>query len=183
MIQIRRARPEDAAAMGAIHVAAWRDTYPGILPDAYLAGLSAARIAAGYRRTLMLRARGEAAFVACLPGTGDVVGFATAARARRAGIADGEVETLYLHPDWHDQGIGRRLMRAAAAHLGAIGCRSVMLWCLSENNAAWFYRRLGGRPAARDTVCVAGRTVGQTAVLWDPLALLLEATAERRAEG
>jgi hypothetical protein len=31
MISIRRARPADAVAIGAVHVAAWRSAYPGIL--------------------------------------------------------------------------------------------------------------------------------------------------------
>ncbi len=46
MITIRRARPADAAAIGAVHVAAWRSAYPGILPDDYLARLSVPRQAA-----------------------------------------------------------------------------------------------------------------------------------------
>ena len=32
MISVRRARPSDAISIGAVHVAAWRSTYPGILP-------------------------------------------------------------------------------------------------------------------------------------------------------
>ena len=48
MIAIRRARPVDAAAIAAVHVAAWRSTYPGILPDAFLANLSVPRQAAHY---------------------------------------------------------------------------------------------------------------------------------------
>ena len=48
MIGIRRARPSDAIAIGAVHVAAWRSTYPGILPDRFLARLSVPRQAAHY---------------------------------------------------------------------------------------------------------------------------------------
>src|SRR5208283_5085933 len=48
VISIRRARPTDAVAIGAVHVAAWRSAYPGILPDSYLARLSVARQAAYY---------------------------------------------------------------------------------------------------------------------------------------
>ena len=46
MIAIRRARASDAAAIGALHVAVWRSAYAGLLPDAYLSGLSANRLAA-----------------------------------------------------------------------------------------------------------------------------------------
>jgi GNAT superfamily N-acetyltransferase len=179
MIQVRRARPEDAAAIGAIHRIAWQDSYPGILADAYLAGLDERRIATGYMRAMLARRGGEAIFVACAPD-GAPVGFASAARARRSGIAEGEIETLYLMPDWRDRGIGRRLMRASAAHLSAIGCASAMLWVLSANGSSWFYRRLGGRPVGREVICVGGRQVEQTAVLWAPIALLLDATAATR---
>ncbi|WP_424139747.1 N-acetyltransferase family protein [Roseomonas chloroacetimidivorans] len=179
MIQVRRARPEDAPAIGAIHRIAWQDAYPGILPDSYLAGLDQRRIAAGYLRGMLARRGGEAVFVACGPD-GAPVGFASAAHARRSGIAEGEIETLYLLPDWRDQGIGRRLMRASAAHLSAIGCGSAMLWVLSGNVAGWFYRRLGGRPVGREMIHVGGRAVEQTAVLWDPITLLLDATAATR---
>ncbi len=48
MIAIRPARPADAIAIAAVHVAAWRSTYPGILPDTYLANLSVSRQAAYY---------------------------------------------------------------------------------------------------------------------------------------
>ncbi len=179
MIQIRRARPDDAASIGAIHRISWQDSYPGILPDAYLAGLDQRRIGAGYLRSMLRRGGGDAIFVACTPD-GTAVGFASAGRARRVGIADGEIDTLYILPDWQDQGIGRRLMRAAAAHLSVIGCNSAMLWVLSANGAGWFYRRLGGRPVGQERIAVGGRQVEQTAVLWDPITLLMEATAADR---
>ena len=51
MISIRRARTADAVAIGAVHVAAWRSTYPGILPDRFLARLSVPRQAAHYDAT------------------------------------------------------------------------------------------------------------------------------------
>ena len=50
MMSVRRARPADAAAIGAIHVSTWRNAYAGVLPDDYLAGLSPVRHAVGYRR-------------------------------------------------------------------------------------------------------------------------------------
>ncbi|HEX7041129.1 MAG TPA: hypothetical protein VF202_13505 [Trueperaceae bacterium] len=37
---IRAAKPEDALAIGRVHVDPWRTTYRGLLPDAVLAALS-----------------------------------------------------------------------------------------------------------------------------------------------
>ncbi|MGH7050712.1 MAG: GNAT family N-acetyltransferase [Acetobacteraceae bacterium] len=182
MIGIRRARPADAAAIAAVHVAAWRSTYPGILPDRYLAHLSVIRQASHYDRAI--RAEGGV-FVAAawgddLPpgGRPHVVGFTTTELARSPGLAEGEIETLYVLDDWRERGLGRRLMRAAAAHLQSVGCHSVFLWVLSENPSRWFYSRLGGRAVAQTTVQVGGRPVHQTAFLWNPIERLLETSAQ-----
>ncbi len=195
MICVRRARPGDAAAIGAVHVATWRNVYAGVLPEEYLAGLSPVRHAAGYERAIADRRNGHAMFVAVASGAdaplgrpdgdggGAVVGFVSGGRGRRPGLCgeeaagSGEVETLYLLDDYRDRGLGRRLMRAMAAHLAAVGCRSVVLWVLSDNPTRWFYQRLGGRAAARETIRFAGRQVEQTAYLWDPITILLTATA------
>lgn len=194
MMCVRRARPADAAAIGAVHVATWRSVYPGVLPDDYLAGMSPVRHAAGYERAISDRRHGHALFVAVASGAdappgrldpvgGAVVGFASGGRARRPGLCgeapsgSGEVETLYLLDDFRDRGLGRRLMRATAAHLAAVGCRSVVLWVLRDNQTRWFYERLGGRAAARESIRFAGRQVEQLAYLWDPIDILLTATA------
>ncbi|MCS6890686.1 MAG: GNAT family N-acetyltransferase [Rhodovarius sp.] len=188
MIRIRRALPQDAAGMGLAHVSAWRSAYAGILPAHYLAGLSAVREAAAYERAISRRAHGHAAFVATIdaedapPGTrlppgGLVVGFSTGGRARRPNLADGEIETLYVVDDWRDRGIGRRLLRAQAAHLRALHCRSVLVWVLAENPARWFYERLGARTVAWEEIVIAGRPVIQQAMLWERVDSLLAATA------
>ena len=191
MIAIRRARPTDAAAIGAVHVATWRSAYAGVLPDEYLAGLSAMRHAGGYGQAIADRRDGHAMFVAVASGAdsppgfdgregGIVVGFVSGGRARRQGFGHGEVETLYVLDDYRDLGIGRRLMRAMAAHLAAVGCRSVMLWVLEANPTRWFYLRLGGRTVARETIRFAGQALEQIAMAWDPIDTLLAATAAVR---
>ncbi len=189
MISIRRARPSDAPGIGGVHVAAWRSAYPGILPDAFLSRLSVPRQAAYYDRAIRA---GDGVYVAVAsgqdggadtPGTGGsrIVGFATAGRAGRTSIGqtpvgEGEIETLYLLDDWRERGLGRRLMRAAAAHLAACGCRSAFVWVLRDNPSRWFYQRLGGRPAAEASTSVGGTAVAQTAFVWEPIEKLIAAS-------
>ncbi|NKC33769.1 GNAT family N-acetyltransferase [Falsiroseomonas selenitidurans] len=180
MISIRRARPGDAAAIAAVHVAAWRSAYAGILGERYLAELSEPRLAHFYHRAILDRREGHAVFVATAPAEeapAQVVGFASGGRARRRGLAEGEVETLYVLDDFRERGCGRRLMRAMAAHLRAIGCNSAMAWVLADNPSRFFYRHLGGRPAMQEGIRVAGQSVDQLALLWDPIDTLLAATA------
>ena len=40
MAVVRAATPADSAEIGALHVAVWRDSYRGLVPDALLASLS-----------------------------------------------------------------------------------------------------------------------------------------------
>ncbi len=196
MISIRRARPADAIAIAAVHVAAWRSAYPGILPDTYLAKLSVSRQAAYYDAAI----RGTTGvFVAAASGLDlppgpspredsgggpRIIGFGTAGRARPSGdiggrrLGEGEIETLYVLDDWRERGIGRRLMRASAEHLAENGCRSVFLWVLRDNPSRWFYQRLGGKPAAEAEIQFAGRQVMQTAFVWDPIERLLAASPQ-----
>ena len=185
MISIRRARPGDAAAIGAVHVAVWQTTYAGVLPQNYLSGLSALRLGAFYQRAVSDRRDAHAVFVAVAGDVAageepQVVGFASGGRARRAGLAEGEIETLYLLDDHRECGTGRRLMRAMGAHLRAVGCGSALVWVLRDNPSRWFYQRLGGRPAAREVIKVAGQPVEQMAFVWDPIESLLSATVPAR---
>ena len=86
MISLRKARVADAIAIGAVHVAAWRSTYPGILPDAYLAKMSVSRQAAYYDAAI----RGGTGVTVATASGADVpsgsgpriIGFTTAGRAR-----------------------------------------------------------------------------------------------------
>jgi GNAT superfamily N-acetyltransferase len=187
MISLRAARPADAPAIGAVHVAAWRSAYPGILPDDYLARLSVARQAAHYEGAI----RGPGGvFVAVASGTDvplgsspRIVGFTTAGRGRGGVIVghrlgEGEVETLYVLDDWRERGVGRRLLRAAAGHLAEAGCQSLYVWVLRDNPARWFYQRLGGKQAAEAPIKVAGQSVMQTAFVWDPIQRLLAASPQ-----
>ena len=200
---IRRARPGDAPAIAAVHVAAWRSAYPGLLPDAYLASLSARRKAAEYERSI----RDGGVFVAAAATVPRIAGFVTVGRARRvtpwgtlsrpdvapqptadpgadtpdarprprSPLGEGEIETLYVLDDWRDRGLGRRLIGAGAAHLAELGCRSAYCWVLRDNPSRWFYERIGGRAVMADSVLVAGVSVPQVAYAWDPIERLIAA--------
>lgn len=187
MIALRKAMPADASAIGAVHVAVWRNTYAGILPDAFLARMSVARQTAYYDAAI----RGGSGVLVAIASGADVpigsgpriVGFATADKGRGAQIAgkqmaEGEIETLYVLDDWRDLGVGRGLLRAAGAHLVDRGCRSCYLWVLRDNPSRWFYQRLRGKPVAENTIEVGGQPVVQIAFVWDPIDRLLAASPQ-----
>lgn len=180
-ITIRRARPADATAMARVHLASWRSTYAGLLPDEVLVGLSVSRESAGYEQGLAQGRGGHAGFLAVADGTetpgGGVVGFVTGGFSRRPQIAEGEVETLYLLDDFRERGIGRRLMRAMASHLASLGARNAHAWVLEGNPSRFFYERLGAKPVAREAITIGGRKLAQQSLAWDAIHTLLTATA------
>jgi len=187
MIAARKARPADAIAIGAVHVAAWRSTYPGILPDKFLARMSVSRQAAHYDAAIR---GGQGVFVATASGDDmpqgagtRIIGFTTAGSPRAREISgqtlgDGEIETLYVLDDWRDLGVGRLLLRASAQYLVDQGCRSAFLWVLRDNPSRWFYQRLGGKPVLDAVTRVAGKELPQTAYVWDPIEALLAASTQ-----
>jgi len=187
VIAVRKARPADAIAIGAVHVAAWRSAYPGILPDRFLARLSVSRQAAQYDAAIR---SGQGVLVATASGDDvpnaagtRIIGFTTAGPARTREISgralgDGEIETLYVLDDWRDRGVGRMLLRGAAEYMIGNGCRSAFLWVLRDNPSRWFYQRLGGKPVLDAVTRVAGKDLQQTAYVWDPIELLLAASKQ-----
>ncbi|MDD2794929.1 GNAT family N-acetyltransferase [Acidocella sp.] len=177
MIAIRRARAADAPGIAAVHVATWRNTYATLLPETFLAGLSAERLSLHYERSIRM---GHGVFVAVLSGersAPQVVGFSTARRCHGGKLGDGEVETLYVADDWQNKGLGGQFLRVVAKYLASRGCRSVFIWVLHGNPAIFFYERLGGRRLANGTTYVAGSAVPQVAYAWDPIETLLDVDA------
>jgi ribosomal protein S18 acetylase RimI-like enzyme len=178
LIQVRRARPADAAGIGAVHVSSWRSAYAGVLPDDYLANLSVARQAAYYDRAIRIGLGVHVAVQADpdLPAGSRVIGFSTARRIRGGAVAEGEVETLYVLDDWKEYGLGRLLLRASGQHLAAMGCKSAFAWVLRDNPSTFFYERLGGKRVATSTTRVGGSELAQTAYAWDPIERLINET-------
>ncbi len=177
MIILRRARFVDAAGIAAAHVATWRSAYPGVLPDKFLANLSAARLTFQYERSIRM---GFAIHVAAQSNPADgpaILGFSSARRCRGSALGEGEVETLYVLDDWQNQGIGGLLLRASARHLADLGCRSAFAWVLRDNPANFFYSRLGGKRIANSFTHVGGEEISQTAYAWDPIETLLDVDA------
>lgn len=135
-MEIRRIRPSDAEEVGRLHAAVWRDTYRGILSDAWLAAVSDdERIA---RWHAMLATPGpEKQWVAVVDGA--IAGFVASGPARDDDAPrDLELWSIHVLPQHQGLGVGRHLVDVA------IGDRPAYLHVLTANLAAQaFYRRLG----------------------------------------
>ncbi|QGY02063.1 GNAT family N-acetyltransferase [Methylobacterium mesophilicum SR1.6/6] len=148
-LAVRRAGPEDAAAIAAIHVAAWHETYTGLLPDEMISTLTVEVRQAWWAQLLSNppATRGGAAYVAEFGGKS--VGFGTCNAQRSEVLAaagfDGEISSLYVLRAFQGRGVGQALLARMATRLQRAEYRAAGLWVLRESEVARrFYERCGG---------------------------------------
>jgi len=167
---ISPAGPADALELGRVHVQSWRETYPGILPQAALNRMSAAAHARRFRLELGQTREGHVTLVA--EGPEGVVGYAAGA-VRPGRCADAEVFTLYVVRQAQRAGVGRALLRASARVLKGQGAGSLMLFVLTRNERArGFYERMGGEAFAEVASHGWGEGLTETAYRWTDIAVL-----------
>ena len=166
-VVLRRAKPADAAAIARVHVETWRAAYAGLVPDAYLLGMTEAGQTNSWRRTL--RQGGGANLVAETRG-GQVVGFGSCGRPRLGKLSfQGEVYALYVAIDWQGQGLGRRLLGDLFSALRAAKVSDAYLWVLAGNPSRFFYEAMGGKAVATRAENLWGSTLPEIAYQWRPL--------------
>lgn len=141
-VQVRRAVPEDATAIAAVHVRTWQVAYRGLVPDELLDGLSVAERETVWREALAGEQR-PTVYVA----TSDevVAGFCAVGTPTRDAGADGrvaEIGAIYVDPAVWRAGVARALMEIALADLRAADWHGVTLWGLWPAGVSdWAKRR------------------------------------------
>ena len=178
-ITIRAARPGDARAIAKLDVETWRTTYAGMLSTSYLVGLSERRRELGWRGVILREPRDVRIAV---EAEGRIVGFGSCGPNRGDRFFAGEVFTLYVAPDWQNQGIGRRLLIALFRRLVASGRRSAIVWVLRDNPSRFFYERLGAHQVSRKALPVGGAAVEAVAYGWRDLPGFLAAVSSEDRE-
>src|SRR5438094_7921005 len=178
-ITIRSARLEDARGIARLDVETWRATYAGLLSASYLVGLSERRRELGWRNVILPEPRDVRVAVG---EDGTLLGFGSCGPSHSDRRFAGEVFTLYVDPDWQNQGIGRRLLFALFRRLVAVGRSSVIIWVLRDNPSRFFYERLGGRLVRHKTLGFAGSAIEAVAYGWSDLPGLLAAASSEDRE-
>ena len=174
-ILIRPATEADVAGIAEVHVQSWHATYPGILPAAEIERHTPARRVGMWARVLVAADQPSAAVLVAARG-GQVLGFASIgafrvepaeAAADASSALAGELNALYLRPNWQRQGIGRRLFHATFASLRSRGFAEMRCWVLDANPAIAFYKRMGGERVASKTFTVEGASVAEHCYRFD----------------
>ena len=169
---IAPAGPADAAELARVHVSSWRETYPGLLPQAALNRMSPQAHARRFAHELMRARPGQVTLLA--ESADGAVGYASGALLKGDGrAADAEVFTLYVLRAAQGAGVGRALLTAAARVLQAEGATSLMLFVLTSNERArGFYERMGGEAFAEVASHGWGEGLTETAYRWPDIAAL-----------
>jgi ribosomal protein S18 acetylase RimI-like enzyme len=167
------AGPADAEALALVHVRAWRETYRGMLPDAYLARMSEADFARRFRRALTFPGANEVTLAAAARHS--LLGYVQGGPSRAGVDGEAEIATLYLLREAQGYGLGRRLLVGAARTMAAQGARSLMLSVLQDNvHARGFYEHLGGvADPPRPERGPGGSLLNEVAYRWADISRLL----------
>jgi len=127
----RAATAADAGAMAEVFVAAWRQAYPGVVPDAVLAALDHDQTARWLTGLIDQRAEGDTDVAV---RQGQVIGFVR--YGTKPEEPGGYVFGLYVHPAQAGQGAGQMLLRHAEQRLRERGSDTVALHVFEANERA-----------------------------------------------
>ncbi len=131
---VRRARANDAPAVGMVQATVFRTVYAGRVPDEVLSLFEPEAFARSWRESLAAPPEGVHRLLVACAGE-QVVGLAAIGPSQDpdAGPAAGEVTVLAVHPDARRQGHGSRLLNAGVDLLAEAGAESVTLWLLTDD--------------------------------------------------
>lgn len=166
------AGPEDADDLARVHVASWRETYQGLLPESYLARMSVAVHARRFRTALLRPGEHEATLAAA--DRDGLVGYAAGGPSRAKRLGEAEVTTLYVLKRAQGYGLGRALVTGMARVFAANGATSLMISVLRDNiPARGFYDHLGGRGEAPRREPGPGGVTYEVSYRWPNIRTLL----------
>jgi GNAT superfamily N-acetyltransferase len=163
-LTVRSAVPNDAPAIARVHVASWRSTYSGLLPDDFLASLSETGYSERWRRLI---AEGSSRIYVA-DQEGEVVGFASGGRERAGETGyEGELYAIYVLDRAQRRGHGTELVHATVGGLRELGLNDMIIWVLRDNSPARaFYERLGGVYVRTQPITIGPATLEEVSYGW-----------------
>lgn len=183
-VKIRLAALADAPRIAAAHVASWRESYAGLIPEAMLSSLSAKERTAMWTRVLG-EPRTAASTVVYVAEHGDEIIGVSSCGAQRTGDLkeqgyDAEISAIYVLRAFQRRGLGSELLNAMAVNVTDRGFRGLGLWVLRDNPPArQFYERYGGEIVGEREEIRENGTLLEVAYGWADLPALVRATVDR----
>ena len=145
-VSIRRAAPDDAAALSAVGTASFLESYAGVIDGRAIVRHCAERQSAA-AFAAALGAPGHALWLAEAPPNAAPVGYLHLSPPDlpvETRTDDLEIKRIYALSRWHGRGIGAALLAGAEAHGRAAGAARLLLGVYKGNaRALGFYDRVG----------------------------------------
>lgn len=149
-----------------IHIL-WQKIYRGHISDEILNKLSVEKRTQAWRDLIVKGIK-----ILTLEKEKQIIGFVGICPSRdsdKHANQYGEISSIYLHPDFWYQGLGKLLCSSALAELKRTGYSEVILWVLKENKQArQFYESMGFILEGNEKInnlsaCTLGVIVGEKA--------------------
>ena len=170
---VRPAEVRDAGGIAHVHVTSWLETYRGLMPDSVLDNLSVERRTKQLEHTLE---DGSDIYHLTLVAEANhkVVGFANYGKEREGDPEyQGELFAIYILKEFHEEGIGREMVKHVASGLLAIDISSMLVWVLEDNLSKRFYERLGGEYLREKQVQTGDSILQEKAYGWRDIHVLI----------
>lgn len=165
MALIRPAEERDAAGIAHVHIASWRTTYAGIVPDEFLVALNEDERAQQWKEWLT---REIEVYVAEVDGK--IAGFIGGGPLREPIQAyDAELYAIYLLQPSQRHSIGGALLGKLAAALSGKGFKSMIAWVLENNPSREFYAKTGAQLVTSKEIEIGGAALIEVAYGWPDL--------------
>ncbi|ALX48887.1 GNAT family N-acetyltransferase [Lentibacillus amyloliquefaciens] len=168
-MNIRKATEQDAPGIARVHIDSWRTTYKGIVPDDFLDSLNYEDRTKRWEQNVR-----ESNVYVAENDTGKIFGFSTGGKEReeKYGGYDGELYAIYILEEYQGKGIGKKLVKPVADELSKAGFNSMLVWVLEENDAKYFYEKLGGKYIDTADITIDGAELKEMAYGWPDLNVL-----------
>jgi GNAT superfamily N-acetyltransferase len=148
----------------------WKSTYAGIAPEMFVKGMTVQAAKQIFHESLQPNQYSYFLHVA-ETDDGKIVGFADGGKERshpEKGI--GELYAIYLLKEFQNQGLGRKLLKAATKSLIQSGINSMVVWVLQNSPNKRFYESTGGKlQTGVKTLDVAGHPIVLISYFWEKL--------------
>lgn len=144
----REAEKNDAAAIANLHAESWRNTYRGMLSDAYLDGNVFTERQTHWQKRFDAPTKNQYVLVA--ENEGELLGFVCVYGADDAKWGS-LIDNLHVRPDLKGQGIGKQLIQKGMVWVKEnYPNQGVYLWVFETNlPSRGFYEAIGGKNVER----------------------------------
>jgi len=177
---IRTAKESDIPALAHIHVEGWKDSYGGLVDQAFLDDLTEEKRATDWGKWLK---DGVMQTLVAENESGMPCGFISFGKLRTPipggspirPLYTAEIYAIYILNDYQRRGLGQQLMHTAALTLKEMKHKSLCLWVLEKNlRAAGFYKKHGGQRCGKKDIEVGGTKVKEVAFGWRDTRILID---------